>query len=455
MTGTSEVPHASTLESLLFALLYSLPEYARGIVVRRPLMTRLIARVGAQAAAQRLCMRLRVRHGGRSIYVRGPRGKVLVLLAQGDVERVLGGSDSVFSLRTEEKWRGFSPLQPDSLLLSRGETRKDRRRFNSAVLGRASGELAPRIDQVMAEELDGVLGRGPGPVDWAGLRGGYDRAVLRLVLGDAARDDVRILAAVNALRREGNWLGLRLPRPGRTRRLRAVVTSGIERHLAAATAGGLAVLGRSPTSLSGSLANFAAEAPTTARTCPAGQVPHWLMALEGIGSTVLGPTLALIAGHPEHYERARSEARATSSDRRHLRACLNESLRLWPLVATLPRVVTEPTGWHDGTLPAGTDILIPVAVHSRNPQIGYADHFTPQAWLDGRAEADWSIVPFSAGPAHCPGSDLGITVAASALATLLRQYDFRPVGPRLGPGRLLPKALDPFTLRLSVEPTVL
>ncbi|GAA2827296.1 cytochrome P450 [Nonomuraea rubra] len=71
-------------------------------------------------------------------------------------------------------------------------------------------------------------------------------------------------------------------------------------------------------------------------------------------------------------------------------------------MATLPRVVTEPTAWHGATLPAGTDIMIPVAVHSRNPQLGYADTFTPEAWLDGRATADWWIFPFSAGPARCP-----------------------------------------------------
>ncbi|MFD0467877.1 cytochrome P450 [Nonomuraea thailandensis] len=385
---TSETPRATGLESLAFALLYSLPEFARGIVVPRPSMTRLLARLDTQAAAQRFCLRLRVRYGGRSLYVRGPRGKVLLLLSQGDVERVLAGSDSVFSLRTEEKWHGFSPFQPDSLLLSQGEQRGDRRRFNEAVLGGAAHVLARRIDQVMTEELDGILGRRQAPVDWERLRGGYDRATLRLVLGDAARDDVQVLSTLNALRHQGNWLGLGPRRRGRARRLRLAMTAGIERHLEAPAGD--------------SLAGLAAAAPQSARTCPAGQVPHWLLALTGLGSTVIGPTLALLAGHPEHCERARAEACATGGERRHLRACLHESLRLWPLVATLPRVVTEPTGWHGATLPAGTDLMIPVAVHNRNPQIGYADAFTPQAWLDGRAAADWWIIPFSAGPGRCP-----------------------------------------------------
>ncbi|SEG97720.1 Cytochrome P450 [Nonomuraea solani] len=425
-----EIPHATALESLTFSLLYSLPEFARGIVIRRPAMTRRLARLDAH----RFCMRLRVRYGGRSLYVRGPRGKTLLLLSQGDVERVLTGSDSVFSLRTEEKWRGFSPVQPDGLLLSRGEEREDRRRFTHAVLqpGQASHDLARRIDQVMAEELDAILGRSPGVVHWARLRDRYYRAILRVVLGDAARDDVQILGALNALRGEGNWLGLRPWRRKRMRRLRRAMMAGVGYHVAVAA--------------DGSLAGLCATAPQTPHTCPAGQLPHWLMALESLGTTVIGPTLALLAGHPEHYERARA------GDRDHLRACLYESLRLWPLVPTLPRVVTTPTGWHGAMLAAGTDIVIPVAVHNRNPQIDYADAFTPQVWLDGRASADWWIVPFSGGPGRCPGADLGIQVGVSALAALLRQYDFHPIGPKLGPDRPLPKTLDPFSLRLKVSP---
>ncbi|WP_080043330.1 cytochrome P450 [[Actinomadura] parvosata] len=454
-------PHASRMESLAFSVLYTLPEFARGVVIRRPAMVGLMARLRTYDAAQRFCMRLRVRHGGRSVYVRSLRGKVLLLLSQGDVERVLSGSDEVFSLRTKEKARGFSPSQPDSLLLSRGEARLDRHRFNDAVLqpGTVPHSLAPRVERVVSEELDGIFGREPGAVDWGRLRAGHSRAVLRLTLGDAARDDVRILDALNALRREGNWLGLRPWRNGRVRRLRRVMMTGIERHLAAAGGESLAEtgegsLGGSAETGEGSLAGLAASAPATAGTCPAGQVPHWLMALEVLGTTVFGPTLALLAGHPEHYERARAEALDPAGDRAFLRACLYEALRLWPIVPTMPRVVTAPVAWHGATLPAGTDLVIPVGLHTRNPQIDYADAFTPEAWLDGRAAADWWIVPFSAGPGRCPGSDFGGTVGAAALAALLRQYDFRPVAPRLGPGRPLPKALDPFTLRLYAAPAM-
>jgi cytochrome P450 len=434
-----EIPHATKLESLTFSLIYSLPEVARGVVIRRPSMMRRLARLDTQAAAQRFCMRLRVRYGGRSIYVRGRRKKTVLVLSQGDVERVLTGSDSVFSLRTDDKWRAFSPVQPDSLLLSQGKAREDQRRFTHAVLqpGEAPHDLARRIDQVMAEELDAILGRHPAVVHWGRLRDGCYRAILRLVLGDAARDDAQILAALNALRGEGNWLGLRPWRRKRVRTLRQAMMAGIGQHVAAAA--------------DGSLAGLFATAPQTPLTRPAVQVPHWLMALEGLGTTVIGPTLALLAGHPEHDERARAEARA-AGDRAYLRACLHESLRLWPLVPTLLRVVTTPTGWHGTTLAAGTGITIPVAVHNRNPQIDYADAFTPQAWLDGRATADWWIVPFSAGPGRCPGADLGSQVGASMLATLLRQYDFHPAGPKLGPDRPLPKTLDPFSLRLNAQP---
>ncbi|GAA2827302.1 hypothetical protein [Nonomuraea rubra] len=138
----TEVPKATGVESLTFALLYSLPEFARGIVVPRPSVTRLLARLGTQAA----------------------------------------------------------------------------------------DELVQRVDQVVAEELDGVLGRRPAMVDWKRLRGGYDRAVLRLVLGDSARDDVQILTALNALRRQGNWLGLGPRRRESVRGLRPAIPSTTNGH---------------------------------------------------------------------------------------------------------------------------------------------------------------------------------------------------------------------------------
>ncbi|MCK2218479.1 cytochrome P450 [Actinomadura sp. ATCC 31491] len=433
-----DVPRATLLESLRFSAVYTLPQLARGAFIARPAMVRLLARLDTHARAQRLCLRLRTRYGGRSVLVRGPTGTVLLLLSQGDIKRVLTGADSVFSPLTKEKRTGLRLTQPDSLLLSRGRLREDRRRFNEAVLqtGRVPHDLAPRLRAVLAEELAGVCGDAPAEVDWARLYAAYDRAALRLVLGDAAREDFEILAALRALRREANWLGLRPWRGRHIRRHRRTYTAGIGRHVAAAA--------------EGSLAGLMAAAPQTRGTCPAGQVPPWLLALDGIQAAVLGPALALLAGHPRHAAGVRAEA--YDGGQELTAACVCDTLRLYPMVPTTLRTVTAPVEWHGALLPAGTEIMIPFAVHHRNPQLGYADAFTPEAWLDGRAQADWWIAPFLHGPGRCPGAELGIQFAAAALHELLRQYEFHPAGPALGPDRPLPKTLHPAALRLRARP---
>ncbi|MEV0617770.1 cytochrome P450 [Nonomuraea sp. NPDC050404] len=434
------IPHATLPESLRFSLLYSLPMIVRGAFISRPAMARWLAALDTQARAQRFCMRLRVRYGGRSVYLRGPTGKALLVLAQDDVKRVLTAPEAEFMVATKEKRKGLATVQPDSLLLSRGELREDRRRFNEAILqpGKVPHDLGARVRQVVTEELRDVLGNGPDIVNWERLSVPYDRAVLRLLFGDAARDDLRILATIRALLGEANWLGLRPWRNGIVRSRRRVLTAEIDRYVAAAA--------------EGSLMGLFAGAYQSERTCPAGQVPHWLLALGGIGAVLVTPALALLAGHPEHAARARAEADADGDGLEFLSACVSETARLWPLVPTLLRHVPSDTPWHGTRLPAGTSVMIPLSLHQRNPQIDHADAFTPDAWLDGRAAADWWIAPFSLGPGRCPGAELGTQVLATVLATLLRQYDFTPASPKLHPGAPLPKTLDSFSLRLRVRP---
>lgn len=433
-----QIPHATFLESLRFSAAYTLPALLRGPYLERPAMARLLAWLDTNAAAQRVCRELRARYGGRAVYVRNPR-TVLLILSQSDIRDILTCSDAVFSLRTKAKRAGLRLTQPNSVLLSQGELRRDRRRFNEAVLqaGQVPHVLAPRLRQVLGEELDGVLGHVPGEVDWARLSDAYGRAVLRLVLGDRARDDVRILEALRELRAEANWMGLRPWRANRVRALRQILENGIERHVAAETPG--------------SLAGLFAAAPQTTWTYPAGQVSHWLMAAGSIEVRALRTTLALLAGHPEQAARARAEARADDGMER-LGACLCESLRLYPMVPTLFRTVTRAVDWHGARLPPGIEVVIPLAVHHRSPQLEYADTFTPEVWLDGRVQADWRVAPFSGGPGRCPGAELGVQIAATALRVLLSQYDFHPAGPALSPDRPLPKTLDPAFLRLHAYP---
>jgi len=61
------------------------------------------------------------------------------------------------------------------------------------------------------------------------------------------------------------------------------------------------------------------------------------------------------------------------------------------------------------------------------------------------------LVPFSAGPAECPGRDLVLFTTSSVLAHLLDTFDIRLSSqPELSPGEPLPMTLNQLTLNFAV-----
>jgi hypothetical protein len=76
--------------------------------------------------------------------------------------------------------------------------------------------------------------------------------------------------------------------------------------------------------------------------------------------------------------------------------------------------------------------------------------FHPDQWLDGSMREDRSLVPFSAGPAVCPGRELVLFTASTFLAVLLRDLEIGPSRELQG-APPLPRGLDPFALRLTAR----
>lgn len=137
-----------------------------------------------------------------------------------------------------------------------------------------------------------------------------------------------------------------------------------------------------------------------------------------------------------------------------LRACVLESLRLWPTTPAVLRDRTRVTTWKTGVLPAHTGILIFAPLfHRDDRRLPYADRFSPELWLRERTSEDWPLIPFSAGPAICPGRNLVLLVTSSMLAALLERHDLRlRPATRLDRRHPLPGTLDPFTLNFHVLP---
>jgi cytochrome P450 len=179
--------------------------------------------------------------------------------------------------------------------------------------------------------------------------------------------------------------------------------------------------------------------PAGPDTDPDGQVPHWLFAFDAAGAATFR-ALALLATHPD-----------VPHDDAYLRAAVQESVRLWPTTLVVLRDSTTETRWDGVVAPAGTAFAIVSSFFHRDERLlPYADRFVPRIWLDGRV-SQGALIPFSAGPASCPGRDLVLLTTATMLAALLERHEFQPVDrPDLYPGRPLPRTLDHFRLRFAV-----
>jgi hypothetical protein len=285
------------------------------------------------------------------------------------------------------------------------------------------------------------------PLTHRAIRRAFQRIGRRCVLGDAAAEDVEMSELLDALRREGNWLGLRFWRRNRTHALRSRFIDRVHRYVE---------LGRH-----GSLVGRFADLPTEARLHPSGQVAHWLMAFD-IQPVIVTRTLGLLATHLQHLTPIEEEL--ADADRFHgtgsahavlampyLRASVMEAARLWPVVRDLARVMARDVDWDGRSLPKDSEVLISTVYHGRAAYRGRAAHrFTPQQWIDGTADGDWGLAPASRGPAGCPGADLGFFIVTGFVAECLRRSRFRLLSTELRPDLPLPVNHDPFGTRFAV-----
>ncbi|GHC43359.1 cytochrome P450 [Streptomyces cinnamoneus] len=446
------LPAASRGENLRLTLGYFLPHYLRGVFRARPRIARLVAVLDPNRRGLELMRDLRRRHGRGPVVVRGTSGPTLLVLDADDARQVLAGPVGVYAVDTWEKVNGFAAVQPEALVASHGRQRTARRAFNDAVLdaGAPVHRLAGHFLRVAGEESRALLGpRAAAGLSAQQVRERIERMGRRCFLGEAAAGDEEFSRLLGELLAEANWMGARRWRRARTRRVRRRMMQRQARYLCDAD----------PHSLTG----LFRTAPRGPETAPEGQVAHWFMALGGVHAAVV-QALALLATHPAQYRRAVEEVR--EADRAHgahtaagfgqmpyLRACVQEAARLWPPVPSLMRRTTAETRWRAAVAPGGMNVLVPAAFHARDGErIDYAHRFAPEKWLDGTAEGDWAVSPFSRGEAQCSGTELGLLLATGFVAEFLRGGELAVAGVRMGPLRPLPYTVDLTRLRIGYRP---
>jgi len=413
------------------------PLVAQGAVVRRPRVTAWAERRQVDRTSHRLLERLRARYHGAPLVVRLGGRRLVVATRPEHVERVLAGSPEPFTPASWEKRGALVHFQPDGVLVSPLPERLVRRPYNETVLDMSEpvhhdgAALVAAVERETAELVTAV--ESSGRLDWDTFAASWWRTVRTVVLGRAARDDERLVTLLDALRRDGNWSWFRPRRPW----LRAALDRRIEEYVTIAEPGTLAARGRE-----------AGGADVVRR-----QIPHWLFAFDAAGAATFR-ALAVAAARTAVRDRLLAEP--TTAERGpavlpFARGCVLESVRLWPTTLAILRDATAPVRWGARTFPAGTGFVVLSAFFHRDAdRLPFADAFAPEAWLDGRADAGWGLVPFSGGPVPCPGRNVVLLLASHTLARVAR------LDLTVGRGRYLaqdplPATMDHLGLRFGLR----
>ncbi|XP_011701424.1 PREDICTED: cytochrome P450 4C1-like [Wasmannia auropunctata] len=165
---------------------------------------------------------------------------------------------------------------------------------------------------------------------------------------------------------------------------------------------------------------------------------------EGHDTVAMGLTYAilLLAEHKDAQECIRSEVNAIMqanggkltmsalNDMSYLERCLKESLRLYPSVPLISRVLSEDVKMRSYLVPSGAVLHINIIDIHRdpnywpNPKVFDPDRFLPEKI---QKRHPYSYLPFSAGPRNCIGQRFAMLELKAIMASLIYNFYLEPV----------------------------
>jgi cytochrome P450 len=436
--------HASIPEGVRFTAQVGVPNVVQGLFRKREKVVAVAGLVQADQLAYGCTASLVKKYGPDPFWVRLVAEEALLVHHPDDIRLVLEGSPDPFASDPEAKRKGMSAFQPTALTLSRGDLWQARRQFAEAVLDtrRRVHRLGGGFAEIAVEEADSLLALGR-PVTWADVNDAFQRLTRRVVLGDAAADDIALSEQLGELMDAGNKL------PGQPADGYDEFHARLQKYVDAPDPG--------------ALSGLVAGAPHAhdEQVDPAGQLIHWLFAMGDTLPANLLRTLAVLSCHPLQLAEVRAElagkrltAAKSVAGAAYLAGCILDTMRLWPTTTLFGRVTTEDVRFPQGELvPAGSQVLIHNLFNHRNrDRIPYADRFAPEEWVNGGAGDDWSFNFFSNGPQGCPGAGLSIFLGQAFLGRLLtRSEPLITSGPHPRPGKRLPYSLDVNALEIDLQ----
>ena len=117
-----------------------------------------------------------------------------------------------------------------------------------------------------------------------------------------------------------------------------------------------------------------------------------------------------------------------------LDAVVSESMRVFPPVPAVARVVAEDDVLCDQKIPAGTTVVIHIAALQRLKSVWGpdAEEFVPERWLDKSREAElaaakWTYLPFISGTRVCVGQKFALLEVKMVIHALVTRFMFEPL----------------------------
>jgi len=148
--------------------------------------------------------------------------------------------------------------------------------------------------------------------------------------------------------------------------------------------------------------------------------------------------LYLLAREPVAQERLRKELHGAMSVEEpsvtpshidkmpYLKACFNESLRLYGSPWYFQRQIQEDVVLSGYQVPKNTSIFIPLTVIGRLPQVfPEPDSYMPERWSkeNSKTRPSFAFLPFGFGPRVCPGRHVAELQTYILLAQLMRRFE--------------------------------
>lgn len=433
-SGPSLRSTAGVLDTLRFNLRYVVPNILQGLFIRRPRGVALFARLNRGFVSAGLGPRLREAYGGDAARLRFLSKPSLLLFDQEAIQRVLDNSPDVYG-PPAAKCRGMAHFQPAAVTVSTGVDWQSRRAFNVAALGDpyADMELATMVHAVCAEE--GAALGAKAELRWADFAHASQSIMLRVIFGRADDDHRTAHEMLRALMSRANWL---IVRPSR-RRLEAYQTR-VQRLIAGAARGTLAFRART--------------LPDAASIPMADQVTHWMFAMSDTLCENVARAAGVIHAIPRSRDLARQEVRnvdlrnpAAPGLLRYTRACLEETMRLWPSTPFIVRQALHTDTICGHRIAPGDQLVVPNVLNHVDPRaVARASEWYPERWLEHSQPS--KFYHLSGGAQSCAGAQMARYVGTQVLAELVNSGEFHTHNPRIGSAQRLPASYDPFAIRL-------